>query len=181
MELLPTLTVTITLGNRSRVFTVHEFASALSHEALPGQLVALVLGPEYPQLVHEESGGKGVRVASLLPSNAERFSIGTFEGVSVLGREGGRGKGNPPAASPAVDNLAWYLADKLHDPKSLAWYRRVARSLDRSVIDDALRRALDLEPRETRRSRAALFTAIVRPYLTPSSPRPRYAPPSPSP
>ena len=68
----------------------------------------------------------------------------------------------------AIDALALLLARTFTDLKSLAWYRLVAAHVSFSTIRDALSRALELEPREVRRSRAAYFTAIVRPHVAKS-------------
>jgi hypothetical protein len=70
--------------------------------------------------------------------------------------------------APSVDDserLADYLATRLGDEKSLAFYGLVARSVPREVIGDALGRALDVPRHNVRRSRAALFTALIRPHF----------------
>jgi hypothetical protein len=81
--------------------------------------------------------------------------------------EESRGEG-VRAVDSLVDALALLLARTFTDLKSLAWYRLVAAHVSLSTIRDALSRALELEPREVRRSRAAYFTAIVRPHLAKS-------------
>ncbi len=68
-------------------------------------------------------------------------------------------------ADDPVDKLASHLADALDDPNGLAWYRKVAREVPQQVVLDALGRARDLRRADVRRSRAALFTAIIRPHL----------------
>jgi hypothetical protein len=63
------------------------------------------------------------------------------------------------------DGFASYLADALADAKSLAWYRKVVATLPREVVQDAFARARDARREDIRRSRAALFTSIVRPLM----------------
>jgi hypothetical protein len=64
-----------------------------------------------------------------------------------------------------AERTARYLADRLDDAKSLRWYRLVAATLGASSVRDALVRALEVPRGEVRRSRAALFTALVRPLV----------------
>jgi hypothetical protein len=85
-----------------------------------------------------------------------------------LKEDRGLGKEENIECNSHVDNpeqLAAYLATKLSDEKSIAWYRMVARRVDHNIIRDALMRALDIPARDLRRSRGAVFTAIVRPHL----------------
>ena len=159
MQMLSPMRVTIALGEREVSLLAAELAGRLGEPGLPGRLLGLLVAAHDPQLVHEE-GGVGVGEVPRLPGTLERLSEISFS-VSVQGKGMGSGEGENPGAL-----LASYLATKLNDPKSLRWYRRVADSVPRHLIEDALRRALDLEPRETRRSRAALFTSLVRPHLS---------------
>ena len=71
----------------------------------------------------------------------------------------------------AAEQTANYLADKLGDPKSRAFFRRVAEVLPPEVIRDALVHALDLRPADVRRSRAAYFTSIIMPHLRRCEPK----------
>ena len=64
-----------------------------------------------------------------------------------------------------AERLAEYLAEQLDDPGSLAFYTLVACRVPRPVIREALIAASTLAPDPVRRSRAADFTAIVRPHL----------------
>jgi hypothetical protein len=66
---------------------------------------------------------------------------------------------------PEVEKTACYLADRLDDGNSLAFYRLVAEHVPTEVIRDSLTRALDLPAANVRRSRAAYFTSLVRPHL----------------
>lgn len=78
-------------------------------------------------------------------------------------RDGGcKGEGE---IRPEIEQTACYLADRLDDGHSLAFYRRVAASVPAEVIREALTRALDLKTSAVRRSRAAYFTSLIRPHL----------------
>ena len=90
---------------------------------------------------------------------------------SFYWNEGSRGEGLS-TRSQAAERTASYLADKLGDAKSMAFFRRVAEVLAPEVIRDALVRALDLRPSEVRRSRAAYFTSIIMPHLRRCEPKP---------
>jgi hypothetical protein len=84
----------------------------------------------------------------------------------------GRAKGKGGAArKQAAERTASYLADKLGDSKSLAFFRRAADVLPPEVIRDALVRALDLRSSDVRRSRAAYFTSIIMPHLRRCEPK----------
>jgi len=71
-----------------------------------------------------------------------------------------------------IEQTACYLADRLDDGHSLAFYRRVAESVPAEIIRDSLARALDLKTAAVRRSRAAYFTSLVRPHLQRRLPNP---------
>lgn len=68
-----------------------------------------------------------------------------------------------------VHRMASYLADRLGDAHSLAWYRKVAAGVSASVIHEALTQVLDVPADRIRKSRAAYFTALIRRHL-PSRP-----------
>jgi hypothetical protein len=57
------------------------------------------------------------------------------------------------------------LAEQLDDERSLAFYQHVIRAVPEDLIRDALTRARDVPRRDVRRSRAALFTSIIRQHL----------------
>jgi hypothetical protein len=84
-----------------------------------------------------------------------------------IGLEGTTGMSN---ATP--EQIASYLADKLEDAKSLAFFRRVAEVVPAVTIREALVTALDLRPSEIRRSRAAYFTSLIMPHLRRCGPKP---------
>lgn len=81
------------------------------------------------------------------------------------GDRGPREEAAVPEPPESVEALASYLAERLADPMGLAWYERVARGVPHDIVSRALAAALDLPPSAVRRSRAAYFTAIVRPHL----------------
>jgi len=112
-------------------------------------------------------------------SFAESFSIVP----AGVGGEGCRGEAGEDAAVEAmVAWLAHHVAERLLDPGSLAFYRLVAASVPLRVIGRALDLALELEPEEVRVSRAAYFTALVRPHLGARRGRNHHGrPPSPTP
>ncbi len=85
-----------------------------------------------------------------------------------LGDARGKGRKRRGATeSPAVEirHKALVLAQQLDDERSLAFYQLVVRKIPEHIIRDALTRALDVPRRDVRRSRAALFTSIIRPHL----------------
>lgn len=85
------------------------------------------------------------------------------------GKEGsGKPSGATTAASSvsnAANGFAEYLADTLGDAEhhNIAFYRLVCRTVPRDLILDALQRAKDAQ--NVRRSRAALFTFLIRHHL----------------
>ena len=102
----------------------------------------------------------GAELAKLVDSPAIVIRLTAVlysQSKASLGREG--------PFRPEVEKMACYLADRLEDGKSLAFYRRVAASLPVEVIREALTRALDLRAANVRRSRAAYFTSLVQPHL----------------
>jgi hypothetical protein len=82
---------------------------------------------------------------------------------AFLGRDGGcKGEGPELVLADAVDAVADVLVDALADKRSRAWYRIVAERVPLGAIRGALAVALEPSPRDLRRSRGALFTAVVR-------------------
>jgi hypothetical protein len=77
---------------------------------------------------------------------------------------GVQGEG-PPARVDNIESVAHHLACALRDDRSLAFFKIVAAVVPREVIRDALTRALDVPAPAVRRSRGAIFTALIRPYL----------------
>jgi hypothetical protein len=139
------LVVTLELGERRRVLTARDIAHALGDPGLAVRLVALAVGPEASAVD-----------ASRATRNAyqENSSTRTRSGLD-----------EDPSDDP--ERVAAHLASALRDEKSIAYFRIVARAVPREVVRDALTRAL--EARNIRKTRAALFVHIVRPYLPRSS------------
>jgi len=147
--------------------------------------ICTLTGAELARLV--DSPGMVIRLAAVLysltspitgqaesPSHEEESEGNGTE--SVLGQrsfgwdERPRGDGVSVHAQ-AAERTASYLADKLGDRKSLAFFRRAAEVLPPEVIRGALAKALDLRPTDVRRSRAAYFTSIIMPHLRRCEPR----------
>jgi len=129
--------------------------------------VEIVLASTPPS--NEGRGTTGGRESLPFPVNAdcdhrEAFGEGGVRREKgVRGRREGRG-----GRGRAVDSskcFADYLARRLRDEKSTAWYQLVVRVVPREVVQDALARTLDAPRRDIRRSRAALFTSIVLPHV----------------
>ncbi len=145
------LHVVVTLGSRRLELSGADF-NRQGFRVVGGFLQALVGG---------ERGTIGREGLSLSPNaNASEKRVyhkrsGVKEGV----------QGEPSGGSDAVDvdNFASYLAHALDDEKSMPFIRRVVVALPREVVLDAFHRARDATA--IRRSRAALFTSILRPHL----------------
>jgi hypothetical protein len=175
--LLP-VTVTVACGGRRTELSFGTVVKLLGHDAA-AKLVGAVFVGRRAQAIHSqngEEGGRGKKGQELFPvTNAVQNQ--NYENALRLGEEASGGVGEEgeraaQTAAPVDDNerLADYLATRLGDEKSLAFYGLVARSVPREVIGDALSRALDVPRQNVRRSRAALFTALIRPHL-PRTPR----------
>jgi hypothetical protein len=145
-----------------------------------------ITGAELARLVN--SPGMVIRLAAVLYSRSrpisekgnasrqgepnEQSATESLPGQRSFDWEG-RAKGEGGSArKQAAEQTARYLADKLGDTKSLAFFRRAAEVLPPEVIRDALVRALDLRPSDVRRSRAAYFTSIIMPHLRRCEPKP---------
>jgi hypothetical protein len=121
-----------------------------------------------PQFVHEERGKGGEKSVSLPGTSGNGFQKYLSEPFSLKRVRGTRGEEENAAPVSNGDNserLARHIAATLHDERSIAWYRLVARRVDHEVIREALTRALDVPARDLRRSRGAVFTALMRPHL----------------
>lgn len=167
-DMLP-LVVTMRHGESSCTLPAHLLERMLRVPNLEAMLLRLV----DPHAVHKErETTEGEDVLNIPETNENGIYMYTqnpfpLDGVRGSGEEEDRTR-NSDAENH--EHLAAYLATKLRDEKSMAWYRLVARRVDRSVIQDALMRALDIPARDLRRSRGAVFTAIVRPHLRNSKP-----------
>jgi hypothetical protein len=145
-------------GTHARVLTLAELARALGLSGREAHLRSLLLASCYPQAVHGEGKPTEGMRRFLSPRN-ETIDINSFPDVG----EGWGSGGNHGGPSP--EQLANELSDQLSDHHSLPFYRLVAVHVPAEVIRDALLRALEPAPRDIRRSRAAYFTALVRPHL----------------
>lgn len=70
-----------------------------------------------------------------------------------------------PARSAAEEALAQQMVEELGDPHSLGFYRKVARQVPREMIFGLLSEVRDQAHRGIVRSKAKLFTHMVRPHL----------------
>lgn len=165
------LWVELRLGSVRKASTVADLAVLLGEPELPARLLRVLFNASCPssprpspQLIPGEVGGRGVeRLPGFLGTQTEEKD----PSVGVRGGEGCRGEAGPRWGQPVddADRTARYLADRLDDPKSLRWYRLVCSALDATTVRDALVRALEVPRAEVRRSRAALFTSLVRPLV----------------
>lgn len=127
----------------------------------PGLVVRLAAVLYAKNSSSEREGTTGVGEATRREETNERNDEDIDSGRSFRDR-GSKGEGN---LSPEVERLASYLADRLNDGHSLAFYRLVAAQVPAEIVRDALTRALDVPAANVRRSRAAYFTTLVRPHL----------------
>ncbi len=153
------LRITLELGTHRREFEAAELTSILALDDLEPALLALLFRGPYPQFVNKRRGGRGEE-ASRLEKN-DNDDINSFVREGEERERGCRGKGR----EEEIEALASHLADRLDDRKSLALYRRLARTVPAEVIRDCLGHALDLPRSQVRRSRAAYFTALCLPHL----------------
>lgn len=150
------LRITLELGTHHREFEAAELAAILELDDLEPALLGLLFQGPHPQVVNKRRGTLGG--GDSRQENNENVSFVREE----EGRERGcRGEGREEEAR----ELASFLAERLDDAKSLAFYRRIARIVPSPIIRDCLTRALDLPARDVRRSRAAYFTALCLPHL----------------
>lgn len=164
------IVITIALGPLRRHVFAFEVAEALmlSTEHVTATLASLLRVP--PSLSTAETGKEGTigmdgASESTRPENANsKDSKRVSESVEGEEGEGSRG-GEEEGGSETDPGFAGYLADRLGDAKSLAFYERVVGELPHEVVLDAVCRALDCPEDRVRKSRAALFTHIVLPRL----------------
>lgn len=157
------LVITISLGERRRAITPSKLAEALHLSAIRPALLRLLFGAEpIPELLSSSKpqGGEGVwgRGGTSQPNERnDNVDKNTFPFVHEESQGASR--------EPDTEALASQLADQLDDPRSIAFYRLVARHVPRRVIEDALVAARDVPRASVRRSRAAIFTSLVKPHL----------------
>lgn len=167
MTPVPDIRITLELGGRRRTLSASELVAppglAATRAVLLANLVAAISPQDGgPHVVHTLTGepterGNGSENENinsfpepLVPSMKEEVSQ-----TEILQRLDTR-----------VHAVATLLACALVDQKSLRFYRLVAQGVPLRVIRSALSQALELTPREVKRSRAAYFTAIIRPVLS---------------
>ena len=150
------LKITLAASGRSRTFTGAELARVLDSPGIVVRLAAVLYARSARPATGKRTTGKEENPA--------------LEQRSFCWTEAS--KGRPISArEQAIERTASYLADKLGDPRSMAFFRRVAEVLSAEVIRDALVKALDLRPANVRRSRAAYFTSIIMPDLRRCDPK----------
>lgn len=153
MTPIPDLRITLVLGARRRMLRGVDLPATLS-----AQLLGLLLagrGKDGPGAAMEGEPTEGK-----VPMNESKNSDSE---LVVPSR-----KNKPPQTAlakldAATDWLAALLAHALRDDRSLRFYRLVAETVPLGRIRGALSLALELDEREVKRSRAAYFTAILRP------------------
>jgi hypothetical protein len=119
-----------------------------------------IAGAELAKLVG--SPGIVIRLAAVL------YAHGAGSGLECPPEQGRQAAAKQQAAGnlrPEIERTACYLAERLNDGRSLSFYRRVAENVPSDVVRESLVRALDVKAANIRRSRAAYFTSIIRPYL----------------
>lgn len=153
----------ITLSRASRTCTVTgaELAKLVDSPGMVIRLAAVLYSRTRPVAGREESAGR----------EEARNQTENVLGQRSFGWDQ-RPKGEELSArAQAAERTASYLADKLGDRKSMAFFHRAAEVLPPEVIRDALATALDLRPSDVRRSRAAYFTSIIMPHLRRCEPK----------
>lgn len=163
------LEITLSRAGRTSTLTGSELAQLLDSPGIVIRLAAVLYSRSRP--ITGREGTTGIGEATRQEETDERNGKKTDLQQRSFWDEGCRGEGIP-ACGQAAEQTASYLADKLGDAKSLAFFRRVAKVVPAEVIRDALVTALDLRPCDIRRSRAAYFTSLVMPHLRRCEPKP---------
>jgi hypothetical protein len=151
------LEITLARSGRTCTLTGAELAKLVDSPGMVIRLAAVLYSCSRPIAGKEDA----VRQEETSERNGTEKTLGQR---SFGWDEGANGEG-VSARAQAAERTASYLADKLGDRKSMAFFRRAAEVLPSEVIRDALVRALDLRPSDVRRSRAAYFTSIIMPHL----------------
>jgi hypothetical protein len=167
---LGNLQITLSRSGRRCALTGAELAQLLGSPVIVIRLAAVLYSRSRPATGREEVAGKGEAVERVETSTPN--GNGNAFGQCSFGWDEDSKVGGLSTRGHAAERTASYLADKLGDRKSMAFFRRVAEVLPPEVICDALVRALDLRPSDVRRSRAAYFTSIIMPHLRRCEPRP---------
>jgi hypothetical protein len=163
------LEITLARAGRTCTLTGAELAKLVDSPGMVIRLAAVLYSRTRPVTGKEGDSGKGEVVRQ--EETRERNGTENVLGQRSFGwDESAKGEGIS-AHAQAAERTASYLADKLGDRKSLAFFRRAVEVLPPEVIRDALVRALDLRPTDVRRSRAAYFTSIIMPHLRRCEPK----------
>jgi len=152
------LKITLARAGKSCTLTSSELAKLVGSPGLVIRLAAVLYSRSFGA---RREGTTGMGGATGLEETNKRNGK-EINSESRSFRDGGS-KGEGPR--PDIEKTACYLADRLDDAKSLAFYRLVVANVPSEIIRDALTRALDLPAANVRRSRAAYFTSLVRPHL----------------
>jgi hypothetical protein len=162
----------ITLARAGRIYTLTgaELAKLVDSPGMVIRLAAVLYSRTRPVTGKEGASAKGE--VDRQEKARERDGTENILGQCSFGWDARSGGDRVPTRAQAAERTASYLAEKLGDTKSMAFFRRVAEVLAPEVIRDALVRALDLRPSEVRRSRAAYFTSIIMPHLRRCEPKP---------
>ena len=155
--------VTIEIGNR-RFVTDCATLEAATGAMLRRALIRLALcGPIGAEDIHSQTREGGGRGRENVSDNEFNTSV-SEPFVSSRKREVSQTSGLD-AIDDAVNAVALALAASLRDDHSERFYHLAASRLPLSLVRQALMQALELDASEVRRSRAAYFTAILRPHL----------------
>lgn len=164
------LQITLSRSGRTCTLTGAELAKLVDSPGMVIRLAAVLYSRTRPVTGKEGTSGKGevVRQEKVREQNGTENILGQRS----FGWDAGSGGDGVSARAQAAERTASYLAEKLGDTKSMAFFRRVAEILAPEVIHDALVKALNLRPSDIRRSRAAYFTSIIMPHLRRCEPKP---------
>jgi hypothetical protein len=163
------LEITLSRAGRNCALTGAELAQLLDSPGIVIRLAAVLYSRSRPVTGNGGATGKGEAVRQ--EEGNERSGMENVLGQRSFGWDES-GRAGLSAHGQAAERTASYLADKLGDHKSMAFFRRAAEILPPEVIRDALVKALDLRPADVRRSRAAYFTSLVMPHLRRCEPKP---------
>jgi hypothetical protein len=161
MNPISDIAITIEFGQRRRVVAPETLAQALGCAEIRRSLLRLVLGKEGKGEERVQNGSEN-EFNNFQRNNYESFhsSFGSFERD-----RGSRGEEVIHTVESAAQRIAEALTTAFTDEKSSRFYRRVAEYVPLTVVRGALRSTFELTPREIWRSRAAYFTACVKPAL----------------
>ena len=164
------LEITLARAGRTCARTGAELAQLLDSPGIVIRLAAVLYSRSRPVTGNSGATEKGEAVRQQ-EEGTERSGMGSVLGQRSFGWDGESRREGVSTRGQAAERTASYLADKLGDFKSMAFFRRVAEVLPPEVIRDALVKALDLRPADVRRSRAAYFTSLIMPHLRRCDPK----------